>query len=575
MLANLERPAALAALAIGAALLLGCGKAPPPGAAGTPSAAETPPATSIDINPQPRDRLRDGGTFTWPLDQLPPNYNYYEVDGTQLDNFYVFYALMPVTFATDAAAKPIWSRDYLASAPVLVTEPKQIVTYEINPKAIWYDGTPITWQDFYWQWQSCNGKNKEYKIASSSGYENIESVERGKDDREVIVTFARPYADWQNLFSPFFPASTNKDPKIFNDGWRDAPLTTAGPFKVAGVNQTTKTLTLVRNEKWWGTPAKLDSIVFRAILIDAQIDALANGEVDAIDVGPDANAYRRAVAIQGVDIREAGGPDFRHLTMNGTSPNLSDVRVRRALAMGIDRAAIARALLGPLGIDPKPLDNHIFMANQEGYRDNSDGIGEYAPDKARALLDEAGWKLENGVRMKDGKPLEINAVIPSVVQTSRQEMELVQNMLAQIGVTVKINTVPSDDFFDKYITPGQFDFTVFAWAGTPYPISSAKSIYAKPTVGPDGRVQIQQNYGRIGSDEIDALFDQASAEFDRAKAEAIANQADAMIWQEVHSLALYQRPEIIAVKKGLANFGAFGFTTPWPYADIGWVASDK
>lgn len=571
MLSKFHGPAAVTTLAVGAALLVGgCGGRPETSAS---SATETPPASSIQINAQPRDRLRDGGTFTWPLDQLPPNYNLNELDGTQLDNFYVSYALMPVAFEVNGAATPIWSRNYLASEPMLVTAPKQVVTYEINPQAVWDDGTPITWEDFYWQWRASNGTNSAYKISSASGYEAIESVERGKDDREVIVTFARPFADWQNLFVPFYPASTNKDPRVFNDGWAAAPIATAGPFKLAGVNQTTKTLTLVRNEKWWGAPAKLGSIVFRAILPDAQIDALANGEIDAMDVGPDANKYHRAIAIEGVEIRTAGGPNFRHLTINGTSPNVSDVRVRRALAMGIDRAAIARAMLGPLGIDAKPLDNHIFMTNQEGYRDNSGEVGKYAPDKARELLDEAGWKLAGGVRMKDGKPLEINAVIPSGVQTSRQEMELVQNMLAQIGVTVKINTVPSDDYFDKYITPGQFDFTVFSWVGTPFPISSAKSIYAKPTQGPDGRLDIQQNYSRIGSDQIDALFEQANAEFDRAKAEEIANEIDALLWQEVHSLTLYQRPELIAVKRDLANFGAFGFATPWPYQDIGWEAS--
>jgi glutathione transport system substrate-binding protein len=241
--------------------------------------------------------------------------------------------------------------------------------------------------------------------------------------------------------------------------------------------------------------------------------------------------------------------------------------------MGIDRVSIARALLGPLGIDAVPLNNHIFMSNQEGYRDNSGEVGQYDPDKARALLDEAGWKLEGNVRMKDGKPLEINAVIPSAVQTSRQEMELVQNMLGQLGVTVRINTVPSDDFFDKYITPGQFDFTVFSWLGTPFPISSSKSIYVKPTQTADGRLEIQQNFARVGSDEIDALFAKANAEFDRAKAQEIANQIDALIWQEVHSLTLYQRPELVATKKDLANFGAFGFATPWPYQNIGWVAS--
>ena len=50
----------------------------------------------------------------------------------------------------------------------------------------------------------------------------------------------------------------------------------------------------------------------------------------------------------------------------------------------------------------------------------------------------------------------------------------------------------------------------------------------------------------------------------------LGNRIDAMIWQEVHSLTSYQRPELVVCKKGLANFGAFGFAS-WSYQDIGWV----
>jgi peptide/nickel transport system substrate-binding protein len=107
--------------------------------------------------------------------------------------------------------------------------------------------------------------------------------------------------------------------------------------------------------------------------------------------------------------------------------------------------------------------------------------------------------------------------------------------------------------------------------GTPYPIGSSKSIYAEPTVDSNGDLQIRQNFARVGSSEIDALIDAANAEFDRERARELANQADAMIWQLVHSLALYQRPELMAVKSELANFGAFGLTSFWTYEDIGWV----
>ncbi len=541
------------------------------GTAGASTPTAPPSATSNQLNPVPRDQVQDGGTFTWALDQLPPNFNYNELDGTLQDNAYVISALIPTTYTNDAVGTPIWNKDYLASEPRLTTEPKQVVTFEINPRAVWYDGTPITWEDFFWQWKANNGSDKAYRISSASGYEDIESVQKGKDDREVIVTFKHKYADWAAVFNLFYPASTNRDPKIFNDGWKDRFLTTAGPFKVSAVDHTAKTITLVRNEKWWGDPAKLDTIVFRVIEADAQIDALANGEIDAMDVGPDANKYNRAKNIANTELRVAGGPNFRHLTINGTSPHLQDVKVRQALAMAIDRNTIARALLGPLGINPQPLNNHIFMANQEGYQDNSGEVGKYNPDRARQLLDEAGWKLEGNVRRKDGKPLEITCIIPTGVATSKQETELIQNMLGQIGVMMTINTVPSDALFDKYITPGQFDFTVFSWLGTAYPISSSKSIYAKPRRNAKGELDIQQNYGRIGTDDIDQLFNQATQELDRKKAIEIANRIDSLIWQEVHSLTNYQRPELVVCKKNLANFGAYGFASPWTYQDIGWT----
>jgi peptide/nickel transport system substrate-binding protein len=96
-----------------------------------------------------------------------------------------------------------------------------------------------------------------------------------------------------------------------------------------------------------------------------------------------------------------------------------------------------------------------------------------------------------------------------------------------------------------------------------------KSIYAKPKTNSAGDLDVQQNYGRLGSDEIDELFDKADGELDRAKAIEIANRIDTLLWQEVHSLTLYQRPELWPCKKGLANIGAFGFAEA-VYEDIGW-----
>jgi peptide/nickel transport system substrate-binding protein len=560
----------LAALVLTTGPLACGGGARNDGTSGGGEGEAPPPASENNINAMPRDRVQDGGRLTWPISSMPVTYNYSHIDGTDADHTYSKHPLLPRFFLADAGGNPHWNPDYLASEPAVVTDPKQVITYNINPKAIWYDGTPITWEDFHWHWRALNGSNKAYQISSASGYSDIESVARGRDDREVVVTFKHKYADWQPLFYALLPASTTKSPKVFNDGWRERPLTTAGPFKFGSVDQTAKTVTIVRNEKWWGKPAKLDSIVFRAIDMDAQIDALANGEIDLMDIGPDVNKYSRAKGIGGTEIRMAGGPNFRHITINGTGEILKDVKVRQALAMAIDRAAIARAMLGPLGIDVTTLGNHIFMRNQTGYQDNSGDVGKFNPTRAAQMLDEAGWKLDGKIRKKNGRTLEINCVIPAAVATSRQESELMQNMLGQVGVRLTINTVPSPDFFEKYITPGQFDFTVFSWLGTPFPISSSQSIYAKPTVEPGGALAIQQNYSRVGSDEIDRLYAEATQELDRKRATELANRIDAQIWQIVHSLTLYQRPEMWVTKTGLANHGAFGFAEI-VYEDIGWA----
>jgi len=91
--------------------------------------------------------------------------------------------------------------------------------------------------------------------------------------------------------------------------------------------------------------------------------------------------------------------------------------------------------------------NNTSSCQPAGYQDNS-ARSAVQPEKSKQLLDEAGWKLE-GACEEGRRALEIHCVIPTGVATSRQESELIQNMLAQLGVTMTITAVPLDDFFDK------------------------------------------------------------------------------------------------------------------------------
>ena len=567
----MRRRAVLATLT---AVALSGGVAACGGGSGSEGSKTTPPAKAgvNDIAATPRDQVKQGGQIVWPIGEMPPNFNYYQLDGTLLDNSNIMGGTTVDFYNTDAAGNAIWNKDYLAEEPTVKTDPQQVITFKINPKVKWSDGAAFTWEDVKAQWQASSGTNKEYKISSDNGWKDIEKVEKGADDHTAVVTFKNKYADYQALFTNIYPKATNADPKLFNTGWIEKMPATAGPFKFQSLDKTAQTVTMVPNPDWWGDKPKLDKIIFKVVEDNATADALANGEIDFTDIGANVNLYKRTkeLAAQGkVDIRRAGGPNFRHITINGSQPQLSDKNVRQALALAINRDTIAKALLAPLDQEPKALNNHIFMTNHAAYKDNAGDLGKYNVEKAKTMLDTAGWKLNGAVRQKDGKPLTINFVIPAAVQASKQESELIQAMLKEVGVTVNINTVPSGDFFEKYITPGQFDFTVFSWIGTAFPISSAESIYKKPVKAADGTLDVQQNYSRIGTDEIDALFTKANAELDKTKNQELGNEIDAKIWDEVYSLPMYQRPDLAAVKKGIVNYGAFAYADI-SYQDIGY-----
>jgi peptide/nickel transport system substrate-binding protein len=524
-----------------------------------------PKSTANNIAATDRTKLKQGGTLNWPLGEIAENFNYNEIDGTLDDGFAVERALMPIIMKADATGTVSPDPDYLTSAKVDESSGKQVVTYEINPKAKWSDGTAISYKDFVAQWTALNGKNNKYKISSSTGYNLISSIAKGKDDQEVVATFSSSFGDWKSLFSPLYPASVTGTVEGFNSGYLGKIPVTAGPFKFGSIDKTAKTLTVVRDTNWWGDKAILGKIIYRSLDSDATAGAFANGEVDFFDVGPDPAAYKQAKAVKGAVIREAAGPNYRHLTINGTQGALKDVAVRQAVTLALSRDAIAKSDLQGLGWTPTPLNNHFYVTNQKGYKDNSGEYGTYNPTKSKASLDAAGWKLDGEYRKKNGKVLELNLVIPAAVSVSANEGKLMQPMLKAVGIKLNIKSVPLQDFFDKYVTPGNFDLTVFSWIGTPFPTSSTQSIYAKP-VGSN----IQQNYTGVGSDELDAAMKKASADTDPAQAIVDTNAADVLIWKQANLLPLYQRPEIKAVKSTLVNLGAYGFADP-RYQDIGFT----
>ncbi|MFE3149256.1 ABC transporter substrate-binding protein [Streptomyces sp. NPDC059218] len=749
-----------------------------------------------DIAVAGRSMVAEGGTVNWAVDALPTTLNAFQADADSTTTR-ITGALLPTLFPLDAKGRPQLDPDYLESAKVVESEPRQVVLYRLNQQAVWSDGREIGAPDFVAQWRALSGKDSAFWTARNAGYERIEKIERGADDLEVRVTFAKPYADWRSLFSPLNPKDVTGSPDAFNDGARTTLKATSGPFRLGGVNKATGEVTLVRNPRWWGSPAKLDSLVFRAVAPKDRTGALAAGRVDVADVdaasahriaqaaggsgtdgqplaqGPGAgegpaaalrawavahgsNAEAAAAArvagkktraaadayaaeqagLRAYAVRKSLEPAYTQLALNGESGPLADDRVRRAVARALNRQELVDTVLRPLGLPAQPLGSHLALAGQPAYEDSSDALGGQDTGAAQALLADAGWTPEGAVKKsdgtkagseagkttkkdaekkdatkkdatkkdaekkdaekkeaekkgtgaaagkagstdgktgdgadrrepapddglyivgddnkpgdgdpaggathvlapapaaafhssallrqagylsesgisedipsrvtaqdkrpggaagayapvgtaapapaadgrrgplgKDGKPLTLRFVLPSGPgsESLRSVGDKISAMLESVGIRTEITKVSDESYFQDHIASGDYDLALYSWPATAYPATDDRPIFAKPVPATDGSLLVEQNYTRVGTDHIDQLFDQAVSELDEDAARDLMKQADARIWAAAGSIPLYQRPQLVAANRKLANVGAFGFGTPH-YQDIG------
>ncbi|GAB7181164.1 ABC transporter family substrate-binding protein [Kitasatospora sp. Ki12] len=526
------------------------------GADGLPSSPVTPKLTSVDTNPQERGRLRQGGTLNLAITQFSRQWSPIQTDGSESSTIAVTKPLLPTFFRSDAAGTQTVNPAYLQEAHADLRDGKQVVTWTLNPKAHWSDGTPITWRDIEANWRALNGKDPAYKASSTSGFEQVSSVERGKDDFQAVMTFDRPFSEWQSMFNgagnaPLLPAGRIATPELFNTAYLDAIPVTAGPFKVEQLDRAAQTVTLVADPAWWGDKPMLDRIVFRAMLPDAMAAAFAKGQLDLVNNGPDVAGYQTIRTTKGAVVRRAGGPDFRQITLNARTPALSDATVRQAVFQAINRDTVIRSDLNGLDWPAVPLNNHLLVANQNGYRDNSLGLARYDPAEAARKLDAAGWKLDGDVRRKDGHELNLRMVIPAGVTQAQNEAANTTRMLKDVGIKVSTVTAPVNEFFDKYVNRNDFDITAYSLLGTPFPASGNRANFVQ-----NGGT----NHVGAGSPAVDAALDRAAAAGDAATATEATNQADGELWKVAGVLPLYQRPQLYGARADLANIGAQGLS---------------
>ena len=554
-----SRAVKLGAFVAGAALLLSaCG------GGGGNSAVQTGQAfADCDANPNTcnsaqADQLQDGGDVTYAIEKNIPNWNVVSAEGNVFETGEVTKGILPYTFYATPDLKPVLNKDFVESADVTSTNP-QVVTYKINPKAVWSDGTPFSADDFVYNWKTQNGKDcPDCAAASTSGYDQVSSVVGSDGGKTVTATFSKPFTDWRQLWSSagaMYPAhlaaqhgdTTTPAGLAASFKWfgTTVPTWSGGPWKISKfVNN--QSVTMVPNDKFWGAKPKLASVVFRVITDATQEPtALQNNEVQAIYPQPQVDLVNQVKNMPNISSYIGLGLQWEHFDLNLKSKALGDKALRQALFTAVNRKDMIAKTVGQFTDKVQPLNNHNFMPQQAGYKDviSSTGQGTGDLDKAKKILTDAGYKM-NGTQLMDPSGAAVPALrIRYTVgnQIRQNECELFAQAAAQLGVKV---TVASTDDLGTTTTTGDYDIIVFAWVSSPFVFGGAVQNW---TTGQGN------NYGKYSNPQVDSLIGQANAETDQTKAADLLNQADQLMANDAYVLPLYQKPTFLAASDKIAN----------------------
>lgn len=518
------------------------------------------PSAEGDDQEQTTDEQKMGGEVAFAAEQEPESLNWLTSTHNTAWGSYIMGWVWPGTWYADPDNKLVMNEDLVTSVELTSEEP-QTVVYKINPEAVWADGKPITSDDFRFYWEAQNGKNPAYDPAGTTGYEDIESVEGTDEGRTVTVTFAKPYADWERLFDYILPAHAfaaagGGDPvKGFATGFVTetvdlANVVSGGPFKVTAF-QKGVSMTLEKNEKYWGEPAFLDKIVIPFITDAAQQPAaMENNEADIgfpqvqIDLLQQVQALPDFVADVGF------GTFWEHLDFNLENQHLAVKEVRQAIGKAIDREEIVTRLAKPFSEDAEVLNNRIYKPAEADYEDHgSEEYGEPDLEAAADLLEKAGYaKGSDGIYAKDGNKLSLRVVWRDPNDRRKQTAELLQSQLEELGVDLQLT--PQPDF--TFLEAGNFDIALFGWTGGTV-LSTTRSIYE--TGG-------GQNHASHSNPEIDRLYDEANVELDADKRADLMNQIDEVLWEDLPTLPLFQVPELLAYRDNMVGPAYNGFQGP-------------
>ena len=439
----------------------------------------------------------------------------------------------------------------------------RVITMKLRDDIKWSDDTPMTADDFIFTWEMA--VSPQNTVATVYPYDSIESV-TAPDPQTVVVTFTEPFAPWlANLWHGILPAHILRpvfeaEGTIDNADWLKNPTVGCGPYVFAEW-ESGSYARFVRNENYWGIPAKIDEIFIRFVPDDAsQAAALKAGDADLGTFISYSDVPALKDAGLNIVIEPSGYSEWMFFMVNEEKghPALLDVRVRKAIALAIDRDGINRDL--HFGLTKTPAS---FWDALSYYNDPPLQNYLYDPEEAQRLLDEAGWVDSNGdgVRDKDGVELELEHA--TTIREDRQDVQAVmQQQLAEVGIKLNVNPVDDTLYFASYADNGpaaRGEYDIQEWSDGPL-FPDPDLYYWLCSQIPTDENPTGENWFYICDEELDRLIQLQSTQVDAVERQKTISQINQLFYDKVYIIGMWQDPDVYAVGPRLVNAKFSGVT---------------
>ena len=433
------------------------------------------------------------------------------------------------------------------------------LTYRLQPEATWGDGTPITTADVLFTWKV--GRHEKSGIGNLELYRRILSIDV-IDDKSFVMHADRVSFEYAaindfrllpaHIEGPIFEAAPDdyKNRTAFDSDPANPGLA-FGPYRVVEAIPGSR-IVLERNETWWGKRPAFDRIVLLTIEKTTALEAnLLSGNIDMIS-GELGLTLDQALAFEkrhGNDYQMIYEPGllYEHIDLMLKNPILQDQRVRQALVYAIDREAISQRLF-----DGRQPVAHSGVSPLDWVYDPEIKTYAFDPEKAKALLDEAGWNdIRDGIRHNAaGEALRLEFMTTSGNRIRELVQQVLQSQWRQVGIDMRVRNEPPRVFFGETVHHRRFTgLAMFAWGKGPEHVP--RSTLHSEEIPSEENGWSGQNYTGFRNAEMDSLIEAIEVELDRPKRKAMWARVQAIYAEEVPVISLYWRANAYVLPKWL------------------------